>query len=194
MKRAAMYLRVSTNEQTTENQRLELARIAEGRQWSVVSIYSDTGLSGGKSRHFRPGLDQALKDALRSKYDVLMSWDVSRLGRSLPDLLSTLGELQACSVDLYLHHQALDTTTPSGKAMFQMCGVFAEFERSMVSERVKAGLQRAKSSGKSLGRPTIQVNRKKLVEDRALGTSIRGLAKINHCSVGKIHKLLSESF
>src|ERR1700722_11155151 len=144
-KRAALYLRVSTGEQTVENQRLELEAAAESRGWQVVTTYADNGISGAKGRDKRPGLDTMLKDAVRRKFDVVMVWAVDRLGRSLPDLISTMQELHGAKVDLFLLQQGLDTTTPSGRAMFQMLGVFSEFERSMIQSRVKAGLDRAKA-------------------------------------------------
>src|SRR5205823_5843889 len=110
----------------------------------VIRVYRDNGISGAKGRDKRPGQDGALKDATRGTYGVLMAWSVDRLGRSLTDLLATLHELHAAGVDLYLHRQALDTRTPAGRALFQMLGVFAEFERSMIQERVRAGMARAK--------------------------------------------------
>ena len=143
-KRAALYLRVSTGEQTTANQAKALKAVAAHRGWSIVETYEDAGISGGKGRDKRPGLDAALKDASRGRYDVLCAWSVDRLGRSLPDLVNGLQELHAAKVDLFLHQQALDTTTPAGKAMFGMMGVFAEFERSMIVARVNAGLARAR--------------------------------------------------
>jgi DNA invertase Pin-like site-specific DNA recombinase len=154
-KRAALYLRVSTDGQSTENQLLELQRVAELREWHVVDLYEDAGVSGAKGREERPGLDSLLKDAARRKFDLVAAWSVDRLGRSLQDLLTFLGEIHAVGVDLYLHQQGIDTTTPAGKAMFQMCGVFAEFERAMIRERVTAGLARARANGKRLGRPTV---------------------------------------
>lgn len=193
MKRAALYLRVSTKEQTTENQRLELERIARVKGWEIVTTYEDAGISGTKGREKRPSFDQALKDAVRAKFDVLMSWDVSRLGRSLSGLVDTLEQLQANRVDLYLHQQALDTTTPSGKAMFQMTGVFAEFERAMISERVKAGLCRAKAQGKTLGRPRIQVDNRKILNERNAGYSLRRIAELNGISLGSAYSIISQS-
>ncbi|BCH02640.1 resolvase [Mesorhizobium sp. 131-2-5] len=190
MKRAALYLRVSTKEQTTENQRLELERVAEAKGWQVTSIYEDEGVSGAKGRDKRPAYDRMLKDAVRARFDVLMSWDVSRLGRSLTHLVQALDDLHSNSVDLYLHQQAIDTTTPSGKAMFQMTGVFAEFERSMIRERVMSGLARAVSNGQRLGRPTIDISSSSLRLDRSKGDSIRHLAKKYGVSVGKIHQTL----
>lgn len=192
MKRAALYLRVSTKEQTTENQRLELERVAKAKGWQIVTIYEDEGVSGAKGREKRPSYDRMLKDAVRASFDVLMAWDVTRLGRSLTDLVQALDELHSNGVDLYLHQQAIDTTTPSGKAMFQMTGVFAEFERSMIRERVKAGLARAVANGKILGRRATPIDIVKVRDDRKRGMSIRHLALAHGCSVGKIHAVLSE--
>lgn len=154
-KRAALYLRVSTDQQTTENQRIALTEVAEQRGWIVVEEYEDAGISGSKGREQRPGLDKLLKDASRGKFDVVMAWAVDRLGRSLQDLIGTLEGLKAAKVDLFLHQQAVDTTTPAGRAMFGMLGVFAEFERSMIVARVNAGLDRAREAGKQLGRPKV---------------------------------------
>jgi DNA invertase Pin-like site-specific DNA recombinase len=154
-KRAAIYVRVSTDKQTVENQLRELRQIAERRGWQVVEEYHDAGISGAKGRDQRPGLDQMLKDASRRKFDVVMAWAIDRLGRSLIDLLGTIQSLEACGVDLYLDQQSIDTTTPAGRLMFQMTGAFAEFERSMIRQRVKAGLRRAVEQGKQLGRPRV---------------------------------------
>lgn len=154
-KRVALYLRVSTDGQSVENQRLELEAAAERQGWQVVQVFKDHGISGAKGRDKRPGLDAMLKGVARREFDMVAAWAVDRLGRSLQDLLSTLGELHAKGVDLYLHQQGLDTSTPAGKAMFQMLGVFAEFERAMIRERVNAGLRRAVAQGKTLGRPKV---------------------------------------
>ena len=155
MKRAVLYLRVSTIEQTTANQERELRQVAERAGWDVVKVYKDHGISGSKGRDKRPAFDALHKAAARREFDVVMAWSVDRLGRSLQDLISFLSEVHAAGVDLFLHQQGLDTTTPAGKALFQMMGVFAEFERSMIQERVRAGLRRAKDEGKQLGRPRI---------------------------------------
>ena len=143
LKRAAIYVRVSTDTQTVENQISELRQIAERRGWEVVQEYRDAGISGAKGRDGRPGLDQMLKDAQRRRFDVVMAWAIDRLGRSLIDLLGTIETLQACGCDLYLDQQSIDTTTPARKLMFQVTGAFAEFERSMIRQRVHAGLKRA---------------------------------------------------
>ena len=116
-------------------------------------IYRDEGISGARGRDKRPGLDALLKGVARREFDIVAAWSVCRLGRSLSDLIGLLGELQARDIDLYLHQQALDTSTPSGRMLFGMLGVFSEFERAMIRDRVMAGLDRARSSGKRLGRP-----------------------------------------
>jgi len=154
-KRVALYLRVSTDGQTTKNQQAELERVAERCGWRVVDVYRDHGISGGKGRDKRPGFDRLCRDATRRQFDIVAAWSVDRLGRSLQDLLAFLGEAHALNVDLYLHQQAVDTTTPAGKALFQMMGVFSEFERAMIRERVNAGLKRARAQGKRLGRPRV---------------------------------------
>ena len=153
MKRAALYVRVSTDRQTVENQIARLTEIAKGRKWQIVQTFSDAGISGAKGRNERPGFDQMLKHAQRHRFDVVMVWAIDRIGRSLIDLLGTIQHLEACGVDLYLDQQAIDTTTPSGKLMFQVTGAFAEFERAMIRQRIHAGLKRAVANGKTLGRP-----------------------------------------
>lgn len=155
MKRAVLYLRVSTIDQTTANQERELREVAGRMGCEIAQVYKDHGISGAKGRDKRPAFDRLCKDAAQRKFDVVMAWSVDRLGRSLQDLVGFLSELHALRIDLFLHQQGLDTTTPAGKAMFQMMGVFAEFERSMIQERVRAGLARAKEEGKQLGRPRI---------------------------------------
>ena len=152
-KRAAIYVRVLTDKQTIENQLRELHRIAERRGWEIVQEYRDAGISGAKGREARPGLDEMLKDAQRRRFDVVMAWAIDRVGRSLIDLLGTIQALEACGVDLYLDQQAIDTTTPAGRLMFQITGAFAEFERSMIRQRINAGLKRPLRLVSNLGRP-----------------------------------------
>ena len=151
MKRAVLYLRVSTIDQTTANQERELREIAARMGCEITKVYKDHGISGAKGRDKRPGFGALCRDATKRQFDMIMAWSVDRLGRSLQDLVGFLSELHALGIDLFLHQQGLDTTTPAGKAMFQMMGVFAEFERAMIQERVRAGLARAKSEGKRLG-------------------------------------------
>jgi len=191
MKRAVLYLRVSKNEQNIENQRIELERVAEAKGWKVIATFKDEGISGTFGREVRAQYDTMLKQGVQAKFDVVLAWDVSRLSRSLIELVATLDELHACGIDLYLHQQAIDTTTPAGKAMFQMCGVFAEFERGILSERVKAGLNRAREEGKVLGRPFKVANIKAILEDRTQGKTIRQISQERKLSVGKVHKIVS---
>jgi DNA invertase Pin-like site-specific DNA recombinase len=177
-KRAAIYVRVSTDKQTVENQVRELRQIAERRGWEVVEQYSDAGISGSKGRDGRPGLDQMLKDASKRRFDVVMAWAIDRLGRSLIDLLGTIQTLEACGVDMYLDQQAIDTTTPAGRLMFQVTGAFAEFERSMIRQRVNAGLKRAVEAGKTLGRPRISPAIEKRIRDELRAG--KGILKVAH--------------
>jgi DNA invertase Pin-like site-specific DNA recombinase len=189
-RRAALYLRVSTDGQTVENQRLALEAVAAQRGWQIVATYSDEGISGAKGREKRPGLDAMLKDAGRAKFDVAMAWAVDRLGRSLVDLLAVLREFEAAKVDLFLHQQTLDTTTPSGRAMFQMLGVFSEFERAMLRSRVNAGLERARAAGKQLGRRPIPAAREAAIREAlAAGKGIIATAKAVGVGNGTVQKV-----
>ena len=149
--RVAIYSRVSTDHQTTENQGRELHAVADRMGWTVVKVYRDQGVSGAKSRENRPAFDALCKDASRRQFDLIAAWSVDRLGRSLQDLVGFLTEVHALGINLFLHQQGIDTTTPAGKALFQMMGVFAEFERAMIQERVRAGLERARAQGKRVG-------------------------------------------
>jgi DNA invertase Pin-like site-specific DNA recombinase len=151
--KAALYVRVSTTGQTVENQIRQLRAVARRHGWQVAGVFKDEAISGAKGREKRPGLDKLLEAVMRRDVDLVAAWSVDRLGRSLQDLLTVLGEIHAKGCDLYLHQQGIDTRTPSGKALFQMMGVFAEFERAMMVERVKSGLARAREQGKQLGRP-----------------------------------------
>lgn len=190
MRRAAIYIRVSTDRQTTENQERELRDIAARTGWEIVEIYRDQGVSGAKGRDKRPAFDALCKDASRRRFDVIMAWSVDRLGRSLQDLVAFLSELHALGIDLFLHRQGIDTTTPAGKAMFQMMGVFAEFEREMIKERVNAGLARAKAEGKILGRPKLSQRKETAVREALMnGASIRDAAGSCGVSVGIVHRL-----
>ncbi len=190
-KRVALYLRVSTSGQTVENQRIELERVATAAGWAVIGVYEDAGISGGKGCDQRPAFDRLLKDASRRKFDIVAAWSVDRLGRSLVDLVGFLQDMRAVGVDLYLHQQALDTTTPSGRAMFGMLSVFAEFERGIIRERVNAGLARARTKGVILGRPRLSDTVKASArEAKAEGLSIRAISEKLNISVGSVHKAL----
>jgi DNA invertase Pin-like site-specific DNA recombinase len=188
------YLRVSTASQTTDNQRRELEAVALHRGWQIIEWYEDAGISGSKGRDKRPGLDRMLKDATRGRFAVVMAWSVDRLGRSLPHLVSTLQDIEGAGCALYLHQQALDTTTPSGRALFGMLGVFAEFERAMIRERVKAGLARTKAKGTRLGRKPV--NRAAVDSVRtalAAGNGTCATARIAGVSTSVVARIRRES-
>lgn len=165
--KAALYLRVSTGDQTIENQRLELERVATARGWTIAAVYDDVGISGAKGRVDRPGFDTLYNDALRHEFDVVMAWSVDRISRSLRDLIDFMNDLNLYGVQLYLHQQALDTTTPSGKLMFQLTGAFAEYEREIIRERVRVGVARYRAKGGRLGRPSV-ANEAMVAEARAM--------------------------
>jgi DNA invertase Pin-like site-specific DNA recombinase len=189
-KRAALYVRVSTDAQTVENQVGELRQVAERRGWEVVETYHDAGISGAKGRNGRPGLDSMLKDAQRRRFDVVMAWAIDRLGRSLIDLLGTIQHLEACGVDLYLDQQAIDTTTPAGKLIFQVTGAFAEFERTMIRQRIKAGLKRAVAQGVRLGRPRVDsAIERKVRNELAKGTGILKTARLLGIGTGTVQRI-----
>jgi DNA invertase Pin-like site-specific DNA recombinase len=171
MKRVAIYLRVSTGGQSTRNQRRELEAIAGRSGWQIVQVFEDAGISGAKGRDKRPGLDSMMKAVNAKEFDMVAAWSVDRLGRSLTDLLAILQALHDKGVDLFLHQQGLDTSTTAGRAMFQMLGVFAEFERGIIRERVNAGLARAREKGTTLGRPRTTL----AIERRIRGLRAKGM-------------------
>jgi DNA invertase Pin-like site-specific DNA recombinase len=194
-KRVAIYLRVSTGDgQTVENQRQALDEVAERAGWRVIEFYADEGISGTKGRERRPGFDRMLKAATQRKFDMIAAWSVDRLGRSLQDLVAFLSELKAAGVDLFLHQQALDTSSPSGRALFQMLGVFAEFEAAMIRERTRAGLARARAQGKRLGRPPVTRGVAAAVR-RSLdaGVSVRKTAALHHVGISTVQRIKADS-
>jgi DNA invertase Pin-like site-specific DNA recombinase len=191
-KRVALYVRVSTDGQTVDNQRRELDAVAERHGWEIAHVFTDQGISGAKGRDQRPSFDALCQGIARRDFDLVAAWSVDRLGRSLQDLITFLGEMKAKEVDLYLHQQGLDTSTPAGRAMFQMLGVFAEFERAMIQERVKAGLARARAQGKALGRPPVAA----MVADRvraarAKGLSVRKIAAKYNLGVATVQRIVT---
>lgn len=152
----------------------ELRQVAERARWEVVEVYEDKGISGAKGRDQRPSYDALLKAVARREIDLVAAWSVDRLGRSMQDLVAFLEDLRGHGADLYLHQQALDTTTPSGRALFGMMAVFAEFERAMIQGRVNAGLARARAQGKRLGRPTVSQD----VEAKVRALRASGMGKV----------------
>lgn len=190
-KRVAFYVRVSTaDNQTVENQLRDLNLAAERLGWDVVAVFRDDGISGAKGRDKRPGLDALMKGIARKEFEMCAAWSVCRLGRSLQHLVGLLGDLNARGIDLYLHIQGIDTSTPSGRAMFQMLGVFAELERSLVSERVVASLNRLRAEGRTLGRPRLAPEKHRRVEKLLrTGLSINKTAKEAKVGVGTVHRI-----
>ncbi|HSV91356.1 MAG TPA: recombinase family protein [Nitrospiraceae bacterium] len=189
-RKVALYARVSTDGQSVENQLRELEAVAVKEGWEVVERFVDRGISGAKGREGRPAFDKLCKGIVRREFDLVAAWSVDRLGRSLQDLVAFLNDLHSKHTNLYLHKQGIDTTTPGGKLLFQMLGVFAEFERSMIVERVKAGLKRARAEGRVLGRPRVGATvEAKVLALRGKGRGMRAIARelrIGNCTVARI--------
>jgi len=191
--RAVLYLRVSTRDQTVENQRRELEATAAQRGWDVVGIYADEGISGAKGRDKRPEYDRMLKDAVRGKFDVIMCWAVDRMGRSITDLINGMQELRGAKVDLFIHQQAFDSATPAGRMMFGMLGLFAEFERAMIQARVNAGLDRAKAKGVKLGRHKVAGEIEDAIRARLeAGVGMVKIAKELGCGTSTVQRVRQE--
>jgi DNA invertase Pin-like site-specific DNA recombinase len=186
-------MRVSTPHQTTENQRLDLVRVASLRSWTIVETYTDHAISGAQDRTSRPALDRMLKDAVRGKFDLIAVWSLDRLGRSLQHLVETVNELRAVGVGLYLHQQALDTSTPAGKLAFSVFGALAEYERELIRERVRAGIERARRNGVRLGRPSNlnDTVRAAIIALRAKDVSIRQIASQLRVGTGTVYQVLA---
>jgi DNA invertase Pin-like site-specific DNA recombinase len=196
-KRVAIYARVSTDSQTTDNQMIELRAVAERMGWLIVNEFIDQAISGAKGRDKRPAFDSLLKGATRREFDIVAAWSVDRLGRSLQHLVGFLAEIHGSGVDLYLHQQGINTSTPAGKALFQMCGVFAEFERAMIVERVNSGIARSKiigtKSGKAHGRPANLLNPETYIRNlRAEGKGMIKIAKELGIGVSTVQRVLSK--
>lgn len=193
MKRVAIYIRVSTHEQTTSNQRLALEEMAKLSGWNVVEVYEDHGISGSKGKDQRPAFKRLQEDATRRKFDMVAVWSIDRLGRSLQDLVAFLNDIHALGIGLYMHKQAIDTSTASGKLLFQICSVFAEFERTIIAERVKAGLDRAKASGKTLGRRKTGLHKEEQIQLMLKsGKGILSTAKALKVGTGTVQRIKNE--
>lgn len=178
----AIYARVSTADknQTVENQLRDLLTVAQRQDWEIVATFLDEGISGAKGRDKRPGFDNLLKGVARKDFDLIATFSVCRIGRSLPDLIHFLGDIQSKGVDLYVHTQGLDTSTPSGAMMFQMLSVFSSYERAMIRERILSGLRRTtkKSGRKPMPQDRVEAIRRSL-ED---GQGIRATARLHRAS------------
>jgi len=178
----ALYCRVSTADknQTVENQLRDLLTVAQRQDWEIVATFLDEGISGAKGRDKRPAFDNLLKGVARKDFDLIATFSVCRIGRSLPDLIHFLGDIQAKDVDLYVHTQGLDTSTPSGAMMFQMLSVFSSYERAMIRERILSGLRRTtkKSGRKPMPEHRLEAIRRSLAD----GSGIRATARLHRAS------------
>jgi DNA invertase Pin-like site-specific DNA recombinase len=186
--RVAIYARVSTanGHQDPEMQLRELREFVERRGWQITGEYVDRGVSGSKDR--RPALDQMMAAAQGRKFDVLLVWKLDRFARSLKHLVNALAEFEALGIAFVSLRDNLDLTTPAGRLMFQIIGAMAEFERSLIQERVKAGLRNAKSKGVRLGRPRVFVSESRIDALRASGASWRAIAKELGIALGTLHR------
>jgi DNA invertase Pin-like site-specific DNA recombinase len=191
MTRVAIYARVSTEEQAPDNQIDALREVGKRVGWDIIEVFVDRGISGVKRG--RPSLDRMLKGVARREFDLVAVWSVDRLGRSLNHLLALLGELNARGVGLYLHQQGISTETPQGRTLFQVLGIFAEFERAMLVDRVKAGLARAKAAGKKLGRPRLPDDViARIRHELEAGKGIHSTARRLGVGVGTVQRVRAE--
>lgn len=190
MKRAAVYVRVSTVDQHPETQLGEVRGFAAHRGFHIVQEYADHGYSGTKAR--RPALDQLMEDARHHKFDVLIVWSIDRLARSTKHLLQTLDELNGLGIQFVSQREAIDTEGPLGRAIVVIVSAMAELERCVIIERVRAGMRRAKLEGRRIGRAPLQVNRAALLRDRERGLSLNQLAKAHDISKASVCRVLKE--
>ena len=191
MKRAALYLRVSTVDQNPETQALDLRQFAVQRGLEIVETYTDHGVSGTKAR--RPALDKMMEDARRHKFDVLVVWPCDRLARSTKHLLQVLDELNGFGIQFLSQREAIDTEGPLGRAIIVIVSAIAELERSLIVERVRAGMRRAKLEGRQIGRARLDIDRQQVVTDRRTGMSLTNVAKRHNISRATVCRLMKES-
>lgn len=190
--KVALYCRVSTTNQTVENQLLELRQVAERSGWEIVGSYCDEGISGSKDRTERPQFDALIKDAHRRRFDLIACWSIDRLGRSIQTLIQFMNEMNQLGVGLYFHQQALNTKTASGRMVFSIFSALGEYEKEMIRDRINAGLARARAQGKKLGRPT-NVNGSTIAAVKLLrekGYAIHHIARELRIGVGTTSKIL----
>lgn len=188
-RRAAIYARVSTGEQTPENQLLRLREVAARAGWTIVHEYVETASGASPSR---PQMDRLMKDAARRRFDVLLAWDVSRLGRSLTQLVGLFEAPRALNVGLILEQQGVDTSTPAGRALLGVAAVFAEFERAMILERTKAGMERARARGSQIGRAPASEASSPPSGPCAQGMGMDRIAKTLKCGKGLSQRVCTE--
>jgi DNA invertase Pin-like site-specific DNA recombinase len=191
MKRAALYLRVSTVDQNPETQALDLRQFAVQRGLEIVQTYTDHGVSGTKAR--RPALDKMMEDARRHRFDVVVVWSCDRLARSTKHLLQVLDELNGFGIQFLSQREAIDTEGALGRAIIVIVSAIAELERSLIVERVRSGMRRAKLEGRQIGRARLDINRQQVVEDRRTGMSLTLVARKHSISRASVCRLMKES-
>lgn len=190
-KRVALYARVSTLAgQSPEMQLVELREYVARRGWQLVEEYVDHGVSGAKES--RPALNRLMNDAKQRRFDVVAAWKIDRFGRSLRHLVNALAELENLGIAFVSLKDSLDLTTASGRLLFQLVGAMAEFERSLIQERVKAGIRNARNKGRRLGRPRLEVDSGRIARLRAAGTPLRAISKQLGISLGSVHRALQD--
>jgi DNA invertase Pin-like site-specific DNA recombinase len=187
MKRAVLYTRVSSVDQHPETQLCDLRPLAAARGYEIVGEYTDT-ISGSKAK--RPGLDQLMADARRGRFDVVLVWAFDRVARSVKHFLEILDDLNRLNVEFVSFRENIDTGGPLGRAMVVIVGAIAELERSLIVERVKAGMRRAKLEGRQVGRARLDVNREQVVQDRRSGMSLTQVAKRHNISRASVCRLM----
>ena len=193
VRKVAIYSRVSTLDQTIDNQLLELRDHCSKMGWEIVKEYADEGLSGALSREKRPALNSLIKDAYRKKFDSVVCWDISRIGRSMKELVLFLSDMKDRDIGICSVRQGFDTSTTMGEIMFQFVGILSSWEREMIRERTLAGLDRARSEGKTLGRKKVITDEitSKIVKLRSIGRSIRDIASEVGVSRGTVSNVLN---
>ncbi len=189
-KRAAIYARVSTGDQHLETQLLDLREMAGQRGCEIVREYSDT-ISGSKAK--RPGLDQLMADARRRRFDVVLVSAFDRIARNVRHFLDVLDELNHLGIEFVSKRENIDTSGPLGRAMLTIVGAISELERSLIVERVRAGMRRAKLEGRRIGRAPLDINRQQVVADRLSGMSLSSVAKKYHVSRATVCRLTNEA-
>jgi len=190
--KVALYCRVSTLDQTIDNQLLELRDHCSRMGWEIVKEYADEGLSGTLSRDKRPAFNEMIKDAYRKRFDLVVCWDISRIGRSMKELVMFLSDMKDKDIGICSVRQGFDTSTTMGEMMFQFVGILSSWEREMIRERTIAGLERAKSEGKTLGRRKVtnDTMTAKIIELRNAKKSIRAIASEVGVSRGTVSNVL----
>ena len=193
VRKVAIYSRVSTLDQTIDNQLLELRDHCSKMGWEIVKEYADEGLSGTLSRDKRPALNSLIKDAYRKKFDSVVCWDISRIGRSMKELVLFLSDMKDRDIGICSVRQGFDTSTSMGEIMFQFVGILSSWEREMIRERTLAGLDRARSEGKTLGRKKVITDEitSKIVKLRSIGRAIRDIASEVGVSRGTVSNVLN---